>query len=141
MTCGDEPVSKPSLCSRGGVTLHGGEQHFQSRSGTRDGRFSHTTLGSRKSRGQRPRREEALTDVLEDVDDEERRDQVVDALHVAAGWVSDGPDEQDPLENLTGQSKRREEKTYKQTTVVCSSHSRLVMLKAKRPARSRDVKY
>lgn len=42
-----------------------------------------------------------LTDVLKDVDDEERRDQVVDALHVAAGWMADGPDEQDPLKNLT----------------------------------------
>lgn len=45
-------------------------------------------------------RETALTDVFEDVDDEERRHQVVDALHVAAGRVSDGPDKQDPLENL-----------------------------------------
>lgn len=42
----------------------------------------------------------ALTDVLEDVDDKERRDQVVDALHVAAGWVADCPDKQDPLKNL-----------------------------------------
>lgn len=45
--------------------------------------------------------ETALTDVLKDVDDEERRDQVVDALHVAAGRVADGPNKQDPLKNLT----------------------------------------
>ncbi len=44
--------------------------------------------------------ESLLTNVLEDVDDEERRDQVVDALHVAAGRVSDGPDKQNPLKNL-----------------------------------------
>lgn len=42
----------------------------------------------------------ALTDVFEDVNDKERRHQVVDALHVAAGRVPDGPDKQDPLENL-----------------------------------------
>lgn len=47
------------------------------------------------------RREMPLTNVLEDVDDEKRRDQVVDALHVAAGRVADGPDEKDPLKNLT----------------------------------------
>lgn len=41
-----------------------------------------------------------LTNVLEDVDDEEGRDQVVDALHVAAGGMADGPDEEDPLEYL-----------------------------------------
>lgn len=45
--------------------------------------------------------EAALTDVLKDVDDKERRDQVVDALHVAAGRVADGPDKQDPLKYLT----------------------------------------
>lgn len=42
-----------------------------------------------------------LTNVFEDVDDEKRRDQVVDALHIAAGRVADGPDEKDPLKNLT----------------------------------------
>lgn len=42
-----------------------------------------------------------LTNVLEDVDDEKRRHQVVDALHIAAGRVADGPDEKDPLKNLT----------------------------------------
>jgi len=47
----------------------------------------------------------ALTDVLEDVDDEERRDQVVDALHVAAGRVADGPDEKDPLEDLSHKTR------------------------------------
>lgn len=45
----------------------------------------------------------ALTDVLKHVDDEERRDQVVDALHVAAGWMADGPDEKYPLKNLNTQ--------------------------------------
>lgn len=43
---------------------------------------------------------EELTNVLEDVDDKERSDQVVDALHVAAGWMADGPDEQDPFKYL-----------------------------------------
>ena len=45
--------------------------------------------------------EMALTNVLEDVDNKERRDQVVDALYVAAGWMADGPDKKDPLKNLT----------------------------------------
>lgn len=45
--------------------------------------------------------EAALTDVLKDVDDKEWRDQVVDALHIAAGRVADGPDKQDPLKYLT----------------------------------------
>lgn len=48
----------------------------------------------------------ALTDVLEHVDHEEWRDQVVDALHVAAGRVADGPNEQDPLKNLTHTRQR-----------------------------------
>lgn len=43
----------------------------------------------------------ALTDVLKDIDHEEWRDQVIDALHVATGWVADGPNKQDPLKNLT----------------------------------------
>lgn len=43
----------------------------------------------------------ALTNVLKDVDDKERCDQVIDALHVAAGWMADGPDKKDPLKNLT----------------------------------------
>lgn len=41
-----------------------------------------------------------LTNVLEDVDDKEGRDQVVDALHVAAGGMADGPDEEDPFKDL-----------------------------------------
>lgn len=48
-----------------------------------------------------------LTNVLKDVDHEERRDQVVDALHIAAGWVADGPNKQDPLKNLTHKQKQR----------------------------------
>lgn len=47
------------------------------------------------------RDDEGLTDVLKDVDNEERRDEVVDALHVAAGRVADSPDEQDTLKDLT----------------------------------------
>lgn len=47
------------------------------------------------------REDEGLTDVLKDVDNEERRDEVVDALHVAAGRVADRPDEQDTLKDLT----------------------------------------
>lgn len=43
----------------------------------------------------------SLTNVFKDVDDEERRDQIIDALYVAAGWVSDGPNEQDPFKYLT----------------------------------------
>lgn len=50
----------------------------------------------------------ALTNVLKDVDDEERRDQVVDALHVAAGWMADGPDKKDPLKNLTHKHTNRD---------------------------------
>lgn len=41
-----------------------------------------------------------LTDVLKEKHHEERRDQVVDALHVAAGWMADGPDEKDSFKNL-----------------------------------------
>lgn len=52
-------------------------------------------------------KERLLTDVLEDVNDKKRRDQVVDALHVAASWVADGPDEQDPLENLSAHTKKQ----------------------------------
>lgn len=41
-----------------------------------------------------------LTDVLKEKHHKERRDQVVDALHVAAGWMADGPDEKDSFKNL-----------------------------------------
>lgn len=41
-----------------------------------------------------------LTDILKDEDDKERCDQVVDALNVAAGWVADSPDKQDPFKYL-----------------------------------------
>lgn len=41
-----------------------------------------------------------LTDVLREEDNKEGGDQVVDALHVAAGWVSNGPDKQDPFKDL-----------------------------------------
>lgn len=43
---------------------------------------------------------DVLTDVLKDVDHEEGRYQVVDALHVAASRVADGPDEKDPFKYL-----------------------------------------
>lgn len=72
--------------------------------------ISHKRLGRFKKREGKRRRGTALTDVLEDVDDEERRDQVVDALHVAAGWVADGPDEQDPLKDLTHTKTRCQNK-------------------------------
>lgn len=48
----------------------------------------------------------ALTNVLKDVDDEERGDQVVDALHVAAGRVADCPNKQDALKNLAHTTKK-----------------------------------
>lgn len=51
--------------------------------------------------------EKLLTDVLEDVDDKKRCDQVVDALHVAAGRVANGPDEQDPLKNLSAHTEKQ----------------------------------
>lgn len=41
-----------------------------------------------------------LTDKLRQEDNEERRDQVIDALDVAAGGVPDGPDEEDSLKHL-----------------------------------------
>lgn len=43
---------------------------------------------------------DVLTNVLKDVDHEEGRYQVVDALHVAASRVADGPDEKDPFKYL-----------------------------------------
>lgn len=46
-----------------------------------------------------------LTDILEDVDDEEGRDQIVDALDVTAGRMPDGPDKQDALEDLKKNEK------------------------------------
>lgn len=56
----------------------------------------------------------ALTDVLEHVDHEERRDQVVDALHVAAGRVADGPNKQDPLKYLTQTHTHTQDRESKQ---------------------------
>lgn len=53
----------------------------------------------------------SLTDVLEDEDDEEWRDQVVDALHVAAGRMPDGPDEQNPLKYLQQTDTSSQSKT------------------------------
>ena len=41
-----------------------------------------------------------LTDVVGEKDDKERRDEVVDSLDVATGWVPHGPDEQYPLKAL-----------------------------------------
>ena len=65
--------------------------------------------------GQRARtktEEEGLTDVLKDIDDEERRDEVVDALHVAAGRVADRPDEQDTLKDLTDRRRNTQVSTH-----------------------------
>lgn len=59
-----------------------------------------TERETKKERGQT-----TLTNVLKDVDDKERRDQVVDALYVAAGRMADGPDKQDPLKNLMSTHK------------------------------------
>lgn len=42
----------------------------------------------------------SLTNILGEEDDKERSDQVVDSLHIAAGWVSNGPDEQDSFKDL-----------------------------------------
>lgn len=42
----------------------------------------------------------SLTNVLREEHDKERGDQVIDALHIAAGWVANGPDKQDSLKNL-----------------------------------------
>lgn len=64
-------------------------------------------------------REMALTDVLEHVDHEEWRDQVIDALHVAAGRVADGPNEQDALKNLT---QTHTHKTESQNSALKSKH-------------------
>lgn len=52
----------------------------------------------------------SLTDILKDENDEERRDQVIDALHVAAGRMPDGPDKQDPLKNLNTYKYTRRQK-------------------------------
>lgn len=41
-----------------------------------------------------------LTDILEDVDDEEGCDKIVNALDITAGRMPDGPDEQNPLKDL-----------------------------------------
>lgn len=41
-----------------------------------------------------------LTNVLKEKHHKKRRDQVVDALHIAAGWMAYGPDEKDSLKNL-----------------------------------------
>lgn len=42
----------------------------------------------------------APTCVLANEDHEERSDQVIYSLNVSTGRVSDGPDKQDPFENL-----------------------------------------
>lgn len=42
----------------------------------------------------------SLTNILREEHDKEGSDQVVDSLHVAAGWVSDGPDKQDSFKDL-----------------------------------------
>lgn len=46
-----------------------------------------------------------LTNILKDVDNEEGRDEVVDALYITAGWMPDGPDEQNPLKDLKKKEK------------------------------------
>lgn len=55
-----------------------------------------------------------LTNVLKDVDNEERRDKIIDALNVAAGRMPDGPDEQNPLKDL---KKKEKQMTYDYTGI------------------------
>lgn len=47
----------------------------------------------------------ALTNIFKDKDDKKRRDQIIDALYVATGWVANGPDKQDAFKNLTNKHK------------------------------------
>lgn len=47
-----------------------------------------------------------LTNILEDVDNEEGRDEIVDALNITAGGMPDGPDEQNPLKDLKKKEKQ-----------------------------------
>lgn len=42
----------------------------------------------------------SLTDVFREEHNKEWSDQVIDALHIAAGWVSNGPDKQDSFKDL-----------------------------------------
>lgn len=74
--------------------------------GMRNGHINNPSMHEEKERDGERETEKLLTDVLEDVDDEKRCDQVVDALHVATGRVANGPDEQDPLENLSAHTKK-----------------------------------
>lgn len=71
-------------------------------------RISHKRLGSFKAKVKKNKRGGGLplTNIFKDENDEEWCDQVVDALHVAASGMPDGPDKQDPFKNL---------KTYKHT--------------------------
>lgn len=41
-----------------------------------------------------------LTNIFREEHDKEWSDQVINPLHVAAGWVSDGPDKQDSFKDL-----------------------------------------
>lgn len=100
MTFGNEPTNEGrDLPAPKGATLNCGEQLWRRR---KEDRLSHQTTKPPTLWRERQREAEGLlTDVLKDVDDEERRDQVVDALHVAAGRVADGPNEEDAFKNLT----------------------------------------
>jgi len=42
----------------------------------------------------------SLTNILREEHNKERSDQVIDSLHIAAGWVSNGPDKQDSFKDL-----------------------------------------
>lgn len=53
-----------------------------------------------------------LTHKLGEEDDEEGRDEVVDALHVATCWMSDGPDKQNPLKDLTQRKNKQKQLIY-----------------------------
>ena len=41
-----------------------------------------------------------VVDELGEENNEERRDQIIDALNVAAGWMADSPDEEDSFEGF-----------------------------------------
>lgn len=42
----------------------------------------------------------SLTNIFREEHDKKWSDQVINPLHVAAGWVSDGPDKQDSFKDL-----------------------------------------
>lgn len=47
----------------------------------------------------------SLTNIFREEHDKEWSDQVINPLHVAAGWVTDGPDKQDSFKDLEEEGK------------------------------------